>query len=342
MAKSNALSFSFQSITLIVLTLGIFLLVSLQLKKFCAIDAQPPLIPITPKTMSSFAQKPAPVTVGITITDFPEFKVASNTFVMRGIIWFRFDPSLISLSTVEQFSFVKGTLDYRSPALTQLDGDMVIARYDIKATFRTDLYYGFFPFEDHTLYFMLTNATVSPDEMLFDSSYADVLVDNPSVNGWTFDDHRVTVGYQRIPFGGTLSKKAITHPVVLVALDFFQDSIRYIFTIFLPLLIIFYITMFSFCFDQVEEHSTLVSLTTANIAALVTYRFIIETMTPPVGYPTIADHLYFLFLTITFLTFLINSVGPYLTIFQKKIVSITIQVLVFLAILYLLFFWIPC
>ena len=342
MAQSNALSLRFQAVTLLVTTTIIVLLVAMQLRKFCSIDKAPRIIPITPQSLKQFVITPAKVDVGLTITDFPQFDVAKNKFQVAGIIWFTFDPSIISLNTVKQFTFAKGQLDYKSEPITKLDGDMLTARYEFRATFRTNLYYGLFPFEDHTLYLMLINMAVSPDEMTYKSSYANFIVDQPYISGWDYADHKVVTGYDTIPLGLDHKAKKITYPAVLFILDFFHHSIRYLITVLLPLLIIFFIDLFSLCFDQRKSDEILVGLTTANIAALVAYRFVIESLTPTVGYPTMADYFYFLFLTNTFLIFVINNVGPYLTIKQKKITSVLIQVCIVTVITFLLTYWIPC
>ncbi len=340
--KSSGISFSFQVTTLTLSTLIIILLVANQLKKFCSADLSPEITQITPKTLQQFVANPVKVDVGMTITDFPEFGVATNKFQIAGIIWFRFDPSLISLDTIEKFTLVKGQSNYKSNAITSLDDGMLTARYTILTTCRTNLYYGVFPFEDHTLYLMLANREVDPNEVIFQSGYANFIVDKPYISGWDYADHRITTGFNTIPLGTGQRKKEILYPSVLFELDFFHHSIRYVITVLLPLLIIFFIDLFSLCFDQKKDLGKLVGITTANLAALVGYRFVIERMTPKVGYPTIADYLYFLFLTNTFIIFVINCIGPYLTPFQKKIVSVTLQTIIISVIIYLLGYWIPC
>lgn len=341
MPKSNGISLQFQWATLTVTALIIIFLIAGQLKKFCSKDQPPRIFSVTPKTLKQFVATPAEVSVGLTITDFPEFDVANNSFQISGVIWFTFDPALIGLKTVEKFSFAKGKIDYLSKPITRLDGDHLIVRYNIRATFRSDLYYGYFPFEDHTLYLMLANMSVNPDELSFESSYANFIVDQPYISGWDYADHRVTSGYSTVPLGIGHKGKEIAYPAVLFTLDFFHHSIRYVIAVLLPLLIIFFIDLFSLCFDQ-RERETLVAITTANIAALVAYRFVIESLTPRVGYPTVADYLYFLFLTNTFIIFVINCVGPHLAVRIRKAISILLQVCVVSTIWYLLVIWIPC
>ncbi len=341
--SSNGISLHFQVASLFLTLVMIISLVLLQVKKFCAADTPPHISSVTPKSLQHGAvATPTKVTVGLTITDFPSFDVARNDFEFSGIIWFSFDPALVNLKTIEKFSFVKGEIKYISEPSTQLEDDRLTVRYRIRVSFKTNLYYGYFPFEDHTLYLMLSNASVNPDEVIFESTYANVIMDNPYVNGWDYKDHQVTTGFSTVPLGIGQKGKEVVYPSVLFTFEFYHHSIRYLMSILLPLLIIFLIDLFSLCFDQRKERDILVTMTTANIAALVAYRFVLESLTPKVGYPTIADYFFFLFLSNTFMIFMINCVGPYLTRRQKKIISIVVQVFVVLTIALLLRTWLPC
>ena len=344
LSSSNGISLHFQVTSLACTVVMILALILLQVRKFCAADLAPRIVTVTPKTLQQDAvSTPTQVTVGLTITDFPSFDVAHNNFEFSGILWFTFDPALIGLKTIEKFNFVKGDIKYISEPITRLEDDMLTVRYRIRVSFKSNLYYGYFPFEDHTLYLMLSNTSVNPNEMIFESTYANVIVDQPYVNGWDYTDHRVTTGYSTIPLGIGKKPKEIIYPSVLFTFDFYHHSVRYIISILLPLLIIFLIDLFSLCFDQRAERATLVTMTTANIAALVAYRFVLEALTPKVGLPYRCRLLLFsLSQPNTFIIFVVNCVGPYLTKRQKKIISITIQACIISAIFFLLRFWIPC
>lgn len=321
---------------------AIVMLVMLQVQKFCSSDTPPHITAVTPKTLQQKAHtQPTKVTVGLTIIDFPTFDVSRNEFEFSGILWFTFDPALIGLKTIEKFHFLKGEIKSISEPSTQLENDLLTVRYRIRVSFKTNLYYGYFPFEDHTIYLMLSNTAVDPDEVNFESTYANVIIEHPYLDGWDYKDHHVTTGYSTVSLGIGRGKE-IMYPSVLFAIDFFHHSVRYLISVLLPLLIIFLIDLFSLCFDQKEERGTLVTMTTANIAALVAYRFVLESLTPKVGYPTIADYFFFLFLCNTFIIFTVNCVGPYLTLWQRKIISIAVQVCIVLAITFLLRMWFPC
>ena len=340
-AMSNGISVPFQIVTLSCTTAILLYLIAGQVYHFCAVDKKPTIHPI--EMPSADAKKPAQVKVGLTITDFSEFNVTENKFKITGIVSFIFDPKLISLETIEKFSFLRGDVKYKSkPHVTTCDG-LTCAYYSIKATFKTNLYYGFFPFEDHKIFLGLINDEVSPAEMAFQARAEDFKIDTDVyVSGWFYEKHRVRTGYGETVLSAAPMKKSVTYPIALFIMNFFHYSMRYIISIMLPLLIIFFIDMFSLCLDQRQNRSTLVQMSTGNIVALVAYRFVIESISPKVGYPMIADYIFFLFLSISFTMFIINSIGPYLALWQKKAVSIAVQLIVIAAFTYLLEFWIPC
>lgn len=337
----NGISVRFQAITLATTVAVILFFIIGELNQFCAQDRRPIIHTLTPHDSTWYTSSQARVQVGLTITDFPKFEVTNNKFKLSGIIWFIYDPRLIDREIIGKFSFLRGEIEYKSEPSTLLIDDKVFVRYDIRVAFQSNLYYGYFPFEDHRLYLSLVNTFVHPGELIFESSHEYFLLEEDvNISGWRYYDHRVFNGFGIKHLAG-LNRK-ITYPEVLFEVDFFQDSLRYILTIILPLLIVFLIDMFSFCLDQHESQATLVQLSSGNIIALVAYRFVMESIAPRVGYLMIADYLFYLFLSTCFATFVINSVGPYLTVFQKKMVSLFMQGFVLSVFTYLFTVMIKC
>ena len=339
--SSNGISIPFQLFTLSITTSILLYLIAGQVYHFCAVDKKPTLHRLSTETGKT---QPPKVHVGLSITDFPEFNVTENKFKFTGVVSFLFDRKLISLETIEKFSFLRGEIEHKSkPHITQ-SGNLTFAHYDVKAAFKTNLYYGFFPFEDHTIFLGLINDAVTPNEVQFIASSSDFIIDTDVyVSGWSYQSHRVKTGYGETVVSIAQKTESITYPLALFIIDFFTYySMRYIISIMLPSVIIFFIDMFSLCLDQRSNRSTLVQMSTGKIVALVAYRFVIETISPKVGYPMIADYIFFLFLSISFTMFIINSIGPYLALWQKKLVSVAVQLTVIGVFTYLLEFWIPC
>ncbi|MBA3751949.1 hypothetical protein H0X06_04110 [Candidatus Dependentiae bacterium] len=341
--ETNQLSLKFQFFSLAFTAAVIVFLFMQETRRVCSVDKKPQLFSLTPSTLQKFAATPTLVRTGITITDFPEFSVEQNKFIFSGVVWFVFEPSLISLDTIGKFSFLKGDIESKSPPLTRLEGGKLVAEYQVRVAFKTNLYYGFFPLDDHTIYLALVNREVNPGEIIFESTETDfVLSDDIYISGWTYTDHHVSSGYGTIQIGSGLLKRERFYPEVLYGIHFLHESMRYIISILLPLLIVFFIDLFTFCLDQKIDQGVLVSVSTGNIVALVAYRFIIESMAPQVGYLLLSDYAFFIFLTNTFVVFIINCMGLYLTVLQKKIVSISLQLVVITVFLFLFQVWIPC
>lgn len=341
--KSNGISLQFQCVTLSITTLIILFFLIGELRTFCSIDTSPTIYPLDPQTIAKYHGEAHPVESGLTITDFPQFNMTENKFTFSGFLWFRFDPKEVPLETIEKFSFWRGEIESKSePLLEKKDGKM-LAVYKVRVTFKTNLYYGYFPFEDHKIFIMLMNDKVDPGKFQFSASHSDLII-APSVyvSGWNYFAHEVKAGYNTTEVGAPEQRTVISHPTLLFQIDFLHQSARYIISIVLPLFIIFFIDLCSFCLDQRADHAVLVQISTGNIVALVAYRFVIENLSPRSGYPMIADFLFFLFLMNTLAVFIINNIGPYLSIRQKKMVSIGLQSLVLGACTYVFTVWISC
>ncbi len=341
--ESNGLSLKFQGITLSITTLIILLYTIGELRTFCSIDTPPKNYTHITDNQTQKEKTPVRVETGLTITDFSIFNMIEDKFSLSGVIWFRFDPKLISLDKISKFSFWRGHIDSLSEPLLSQENSKTLALYKLRLTFKTNLYYGFFPFEDHRIYLMLLNDHVDRERFEFVASRNDFIVaDSVYISGWRYEDHTVTTGYVTTTISTPLERKDLTYPSVLFGIDFFYESARHLIGVILPLLIIFLIDLFSFCLDQRRDRSALVQISTGNVVAIIAYRFVIESLAPRVGYMMVADLLFFLFLTNTLCVFVINTVGPYLTIFQRKMISIGLQSLLLAGTTYIFTIWIPC
>jgi len=74
----------------------------------------------------------------------------------------------------------------------------------------------------------------------------------------------------------------------------------------LPLLVLFFMSMFSFSYDHKIDRENILEIGVASVAAMVAYRFVIDTVAPNTPYFMLVDWLFALFLVLSFLVFLIN------------------------------------
>ena len=91
-------------------------------------------------------------------------------------------------------------------------------------------------------------------------------------------------------------------------MEFSRFGTRQLISILLPLLLIFYITVF--CFSI--EPQTSIGLSTGSMTAIIAYRFVIENLSPASGYFMLSDYLFFLILSACFITFFLNVLDVFL------------------------------
>ena len=246
------------------------------------------------------------VEAGMHIENFHEFDLTKNKFVLNAIVWFKFNPAVLSLDTIEKFSFEKGDILDKSKTITRLVGNEVLARYRIKFKFTSNLDYKLFPINSHRLYITLTNKSVSPKEMLFEASESGfTLSKNIMVPGWKKIRHEVMTGYSESLLDRNDPTTKIEHPVLVFQIDFMRSGIRQLLVLFIPLFFMFYLTLFSLSLGKTQYMSR-VGVSLGNISAFIGYRFVVEGVSPKVGYSMFIDHLFHLLLFISFFVFFVS------------------------------------
>ena len=298
-------AFFIGSITVLVLLLG--LLLYTPLTEYRITDPLPKIIPYIPKKQSAGAETVVPVRTGMFIQNFPVFSILSNSFTADLIVWFEFDPSLITLETIQKFSFDRATIVRIAEADMKLKGKKLFVQYGVRLHFSTPLDHVLFPFNDHRLFITLKNEYVSPSELIFEAPRSSFIIDpNAHTSDWVIKDRSTQTGYFQERLDEFDSSQSIEYPAVIFAIDLAKKGFRKVFIIMLPLLLLFILSTFTFLMDVVNLSKSIISLSTGTLTAIIAYRFVIEKIVPDVGYFTLTDHIYNLFLSIIFLIFIVN------------------------------------
>lgn len=272
-------------------------------------DPAPTIYPFTPETakLIGIGSKSITVETGIFIENFNEFDINNNNFVISAVVWFKFDPSITSLETLGSFSFEKGDILNISKPETKLIDKLLFAQYRIKLKFSTNLNLRLFPADDHTLNLILTNRFISPKEIIFESSEANlVLSENIQIPSWKKSTTNVNAGYTQAILDRHNQQLNIYNPVVLYQINFTHSGMRQILVIIIPLFFILFVAFLSLTLDPKEFSAQRMALGIANITAVIGYRFVIEGISPKVGYLMLSDQIFNLFLATTFLIFFFN------------------------------------
>lgn len=323
--ESYAISPRFQMICATVTTLLVTIIMYVAFKQFSVSDSFPPVTTLTPNDLFEIGGPATPVDVGITVRHFSEFDIIKGKFTADLSIWFRFNPEHIPVSEISKFVFEKAEVKSQSKPFIKIDGKDFVLHYDMVVEFSIPLNYSHFPIDDHRLAFIVDNYFVSPSQMYFESSKANIDVGNEiHIEGWQLTDTEVQVGYFKSVIKGNENKKSMYHPRAVFLFDFEQTGIRYLVAIFLPLLMIFFLSLFSF--SGLTIYSS-IDMSAGAIAALIGFRFVMESTSPQTGYFMLSDYIFLYFLVVAVFVLLLNMFGERISRNQKKIIALSLHVI---------------
>lgn len=255
---------------------------------------------ITEADIKRWGQEPIPVKVGLSITDFITFENIKNKFTLDALVWFEFDPALVPLEKINDFSFESAQIIKKSKPVIRKQGNQTIAHYYIRVEFNEYLNHSRFPLDDHYLQLDLYNNAFYAREIAFIAEPKDfVFSPQAAISGWEIVDKKVQAGYEEIAV--VLGDK-IEHPQAIFYISLNKQNIKQILLIFLPLLFIFFFCVLSFSLASVLA----IPMTLAGISGLLAYMFVINNLSPFVGYLMLSDYFVLLFLCEVFLIFVVN------------------------------------
>lgn len=272
-------------------------------------DPYTPIYSLTPAQLAKFGGTPAEVKIGMYVRDVPKFDPVHSDFVLDVVIWFIFDPRLVSFDRLKNFYFEQGEVLYKSEPKISIKGDDLFVRFDMRLRFNATFDYREFPFDDHRLNLALVHDGFTPAEAWFDATRNNLEI-NPlmSILGWRCFDWRVSSGFTPQRFAAKMLRGTESFfPTIVFSFDFERVGIRHVISIFIPLLLILFIALFTFSIDPYGKNaSNIVTLSATTVTALIAYRFVIETMSPGVGYLLMSDYVFLAFLIVACLIFFLN------------------------------------
>ena len=336
--KRNVMVNPFFQITLIIISL---LTMSIALYKnidvFQTGDTEPRLWKEYNKKLKNTEAKKQ-IEVGLAIKQFQKFNVLKNQFSFIGTVWFLFNIDLIAQDDLKHFAFERGRIDEISePRISVLDGKKMM-RFDITVSLTTPLDYKAFPLDDHRFFIILFNRTLSVKKFLFTTQKKNFTISEDAVtHGWRAVKHDVQTGHVTTSLDTLDTRKTDRYDAVLFSIDYARNARRYVTSILIPLLFLFYLGLFSF---SVSTKASL-GLSTASITGLLGYRFVIERLSPYVDYLMLSDYLFFMFFVASCIMFFLNIVDQYatrLSLMQKKAIIFALHFLVTFVTTYFLIF----
>lgn len=304
-------SFFWKHLLFVGTILSIILWFKLALSNISPQDPVPEIQIITVEKQKEFGVFAAKVSVGLLIKNFQTFDIIRNLFVSDMVIWFSFDPDLVMLETISQFSFDNGDIIKKSNPDIKVSSDKITVKYEIRVSFRSWLTYKRFPLEDHKISFVLTNNFVTPAELFFTIEDSAFKCDpNIFIADWTINDLRTDVGYQELSLESKNSiNTTVISPKVQFILSLEKKGIKDALVIFIPLFLVSLISTYSFLtnlFSNLRYY-----MASSSIPALLGYRFVLQNLLPQIGYFTLTDYIYLMLLCQNFLVFLFQAIILY-------------------------------
>lgn len=274
--------------------------------QFHPVDSSPSVLPITPELIAQWNSKDSTyVKTGLTITDFLKFDAIKNEYVVNAIISFSFDPAKVPLETIDKFSFTKGDILKKSePIVSKQADNTTMALYYIRVQFITIPDYKRFPLDDHYMYLNVTNTAVDAKKVIFQVNPEDyTLSPNLYAPGWAIVEHEAQAGYATTEIA---PGNSIMQPKMSFSIGISKQDYRQLLLIILPLLVIFYFGIFAF---SIKDIASAITVILSSVAGLIAYSFVIQTLSPAVGYLMLSDYMFLLFLAIIFVIFFITSLN---------------------------------
>jgi hypothetical protein len=280
------------------------------------------------------------IRIGFYIKDFTEFDMIQGIFNFSAVIWFEFDPDIVSLNTLNQFEFERGEVLERSvPYVRVIDGRL-FARYNIRLRLTTNLNYKYFPRDQHRINIILVHNFLTIRETFFDSSVTDfIVIPRLTSFGWNKISQNVDSGFSWEELDLYDKRKTVIRPQIIFSLEYARTGLRYLVSIAFPLLLIFFLMLITFSLDPQRYATTIMSLSTAGITGLLAYRFVIDGLSPSVGYFMLSDYLFFLFLLVVFCIIVLNLFTFKMSVRNKKWAIIILHAIVLSASGYLFLIW---
>lgn len=261
---------------------------------------------LSTEKIKMFGELPGRVHVGMTIDAFEQFDIARGTFRAIGVLWFRFDPTLVALEELDKVQIDNGTILQRGRPFTQMVNEYLFVQYEVHIEFYCPLDYRMYPDDDHRLYIVLTHPSLTPGELVFESSSSDFLVrTNLTNDAWVVQRSYVDTGYINSSALTSFHTMANGHPAIVFGIDVLRNSFNPFLVFIIPLVMLFMLALSAYTVP-LYYWGCRIGLTVSAILGSIVVRLLLIPLMPKISYSTFTDYIFFIFLGGYIAIFLIN------------------------------------
>lgn len=216
------------------------------------------------------------VSVGVWLVNVEKVDLAQSTFKLDFYLWFKFDPSQITLEQVKDFEFVNG-----SPTKYEILVEDGYLEYRIKGDFFKTFDFTKYPFEDQKLNMQLEHKTLDYTSLVYVPDTEESNIDEQAnVAGWimtSFNVETVEHSYGAESFSRFVSSVVLQRPLY-----------SSIFKSVMPIAVITTIALLAF-FVSPKNFAQRIGLGVTTLLSATAFHLSLLNGIPPTGYLTFAD-----------------------------------------------------
>jgi hypothetical protein len=237
----------------------------------------------TPKAMAESLEpqtSPAKVYVGVWLVNVEKVDLAASSYRLDFYLWFRFDPSEISLADVKKFEFVNGPVAEFKPIEENETGGYV--EYRIKGDFIKTFDFTKYPFETHTLTIELEHKELDISRLRYVADQNSTIDEAANIAGWEIGGHNSTEtehSYGDETYSRFIFSIQLRRPM----LSSFVKSV-------LPIIVITTISLLTF-FISPQNFGQRIGLGVTTLMSATAFHLSLLSGIPPIGYLTFADRM---------------------------------------------------
>lgn len=221
----------------------------------------------------------ANVKVGVLLINVEKVDLAASSYRLDFYLWFRFNPSEITLEDMKEFEFVNG---FPTKYEIYADEEKGYLEYRVRGDFIKTFDFTKYPFEAHQLTIELEHKNLNASYLSFQVDPTSSIDEGVNVAGWNIGKSEALVtehsyideAYSRYVFSISLERPAVSA---------FIKSV-------LPISVITMISLLAF-FISPQNFAQRIGLGVTTLLSATAFHLTLLSGIPPVGYLTLADRM---------------------------------------------------
>lgn len=247
---------------------------------FVASFAQAAAAQEDPATAGATSSNPVHVQVGVWLVNIEKMDLPASSYRMDFYLWFKFNPSEVSLDTVRNFEFING-----QPTKYEVDANNSTGylEYRVKGDFITSFDFTRYPFESHDLPVELEHKQLNMSALVYEADVEGSAIEpTATVAGWNLGGFGTAITEHS--YGGDVYSRFVFS--VTIARPMISSFIKSV----LPVSVITAISLLAF-FMSPQNFSQRIALAVTTLLAATTFHLALLSGIPPTGYLTFADRI---------------------------------------------------